>query len=274
MDSASRGNSSRQPRLSCRPNTAAVPAAAAASCPCGASAPPSAAALQTALARRYGAVGAAAGDGAGGAAWAAAGAPGGANLPLQALALQLRLQAEKLGGLGSVGGGPPAGGGASDGSIAALVNDVNAAYGAGMDWARATPGGGGVASGGQPGAGRGGSGSGGSGRGGGSRTVALPGDLGPQYGEEWAATVSSNMTQVGFDMGLVIVNFTGRCTMPNTQRHQKLTMPSKCWCCHRDGKKLCIMMETSITKTRKLLPCHISQFSPSLRMYIYKFIFI
>ena len=73
-------------------------------------------------------------------------------------------------------------------------------------------------SGNQPGAGRGGSGSGGSGRGGGGRTVALPGDLGPQYGEEWAATVSSNMTQVGFDMGLVIVNFTGRCTMPNTQR--------------------------------------------------------
>ena len=61
--------------------------------------------------------------------------------------------------------------------------------------------------------GRGGSRSLGSGRGG----ARYPMDLGPPYGEAWTATVASNMTQIGFDMGLVIVNFTGRCPTPALQ---------------------------------------------------------
>lgn len=52
-----------------------------------------------------------------------------------------------------------------------------------------------------------------SGRGG----ARYPRDLGPPFGEEWTGTVASNMTQIGFDMGLVIVNFTGRCASPQTQ---------------------------------------------------------
>jgi hypothetical protein len=63
------------------------------------------------------------------------------------------------------------------------------------------------------GGGRGGGRAFGSGRGG----ARYPMDLGPPFGEEWTGTVASNMTQIGFDMGLVLVNFTGRCPSPATQ---------------------------------------------------------
>jgi len=33
----------------------------------------------------------------------------------------------------------------------------------------------------------------------------------PAFGKQWAATISANMTMVGYDAGLVIVNFTGEC---------------------------------------------------------------
>ena len=41
---------------------------------------------------------------------------------------------------------------------------------------------------------------------------------GPLFGTEWSGTVASNMTQIGFDMGMVLVNFTGQCATPSTQR--------------------------------------------------------
>ena len=41
-----------------------------------------------------------------------------------------------------------------------------------------------------------------------------PMDLGPPFGEAWTGTVASNMTQIGFDMGPVIVKFRGQCPSP------------------------------------------------------------
>jgi len=38
------------------------------------------------------------------------------------------------------------------------------------------------------------------------------------WGKTWKATVSANVTQVGYDAGLVIVTFTGDCPAPSTQR--------------------------------------------------------
>jgi NAD(P)H dehydrogenase (quinone) len=40
----------------------------------------------------------------------------------------------------------------------------------------------------------------------------------PSWGQTWRATVSANVTQVGYDAGLVIVNFTGDCSTPSTQK--------------------------------------------------------
>jgi len=40
----------------------------------------------------------------------------------------------------------------------------------------------------------------------------------PSWGETWTASVSANMTQVGYDAGLVIVKFTGQCKDPKQQR--------------------------------------------------------
>jgi len=41
----------------------------------------------------------------------------------------------------------------------------------------------------------------------------------PQWGDTWYATVSANLTQVGYDAGLVIVNFTAECKEdPSTQK--------------------------------------------------------
>jgi multimeric flavodoxin WrbA len=42
----------------------------------------------------------------------------------------------------------------------------------------------------------------------------------PAWGENWTATVYANMTQVGYDAGLVIVNFSGYC--PADPFHQKM----------------------------------------------------
>merc|ERR1719453_924036 len=47
---------------------------------------------------------------------------------------------------------------------------------------------------------------------------AVHADMGPVFGRSWTATVASNMTQVGFDMGMVLVNFTGSCVNPATQQ--------------------------------------------------------
>jgi len=38
------------------------------------------------------------------------------------------------------------------------------------------------------------------------------------WGQTWKATVSTNVTSVGYDAGLVIVEFTGDCLTPSTQR--------------------------------------------------------
>jgi len=40
----------------------------------------------------------------------------------------------------------------------------------------------------------------------------------PSWGQTWKATVSANVTQVGYDAGLVIVTFTGDCSIPSTQK--------------------------------------------------------
>jgi len=40
----------------------------------------------------------------------------------------------------------------------------------------------------------------------------------PAWGETWKATVSANLTQVGFDAGMVIVNFTSSCSDPLQQK--------------------------------------------------------
>lgn len=40
----------------------------------------------------------------------------------------------------------------------------------------------------------------------------------PAWGENWTALVEANLTQVGYDAGLVIVNFTGHCPDPTKQR--------------------------------------------------------
>jgi hypothetical protein len=40
----------------------------------------------------------------------------------------------------------------------------------------------------------------------------------PSWGQTWRGTVFANTTQVGYDAGLVIVNFTGDCPTPATQR--------------------------------------------------------
>ena len=42
----------------------------------------------------------------------------------------------------------------------------------------------------------------------------------PAWGEQWSATTSTNLTQVGYDAGLVVVNFTGECV--NDARQQKM----------------------------------------------------
>jgi len=39
----------------------------------------------------------------------------------------------------------------------------------------------------------------------------------PVWGESWTALVEANMTQVGYDAGLVMVNFTGHCSDPSKQ---------------------------------------------------------
>ena len=39
-------------------------------------------------------------------------------------------------------------------------------------------------------------------------------DMGPVFGRSWSASVASNMTQIGFDMGMVLVNFSGTCDTP------------------------------------------------------------
>lgn len=43
-------------------------------------------------------------------------------------------------------------------------------------------------------------------------------DAPPAWGENWTALVSANLTQVGYDAGLVIVNFTGSCSKPAQQK--------------------------------------------------------
>ena len=40
------------------------------------------------------------------------------------------------------------------------------------------------------------------------------------FGRSWSASVASNMTQIGFDMGMVLVNFSGTCDKPATQQAQ------------------------------------------------------
>ena len=45
-------------------------------------------------------------------------------------------------------------------------------------------------------------------------------DMGPVFGRSWSASVASNMTQIGFDMGMVLVNFSGTCDKPATQQAQ------------------------------------------------------
>jgi hypothetical protein len=40
----------------------------------------------------------------------------------------------------------------------------------------------------------------------------------PSWGRKWKAIVTANLTQVGYDAGLVIVNFTGYCEDPATQK--------------------------------------------------------
>lgn len=43
-------------------------------------------------------------------------------------------------------------------------------------------------------------------------------DAPPGFGDEWTAAVSANMTSVGYDAGLVIVNFTSSCRDPGQQK--------------------------------------------------------
>jgi NAD(P)H dehydrogenase (quinone) len=43
----------------------------------------------------------------------------------------------------------------------------------------------------------------------------------PSWGENWTASVSANLTQVGYDAGLVIVNFTGQCGREPSRQKMK-----------------------------------------------------
>ena len=50
----------------------------------------------------------------------------------------------------------------------------------------------------------------------------------PAYGEKWSATLATNMTQVGYDAGLVLVNFSGHCgNDPTRYTHTRCSTSSK-----------------------------------------------
>ena len=53
-----------------------------------------------------------------------------------------------------------------------------------------------------------------------SSSASLPASP-PSFGSSWSATVSANVTQVGYDAGLVIVNFKQQCDVDPAQMKQQ-----------------------------------------------------